>query len=259
MRWILVLLAAGCVCAQQFANSYPQRTPADAAVVAQGKQVYEVNCSFCHGSDARGGDGGPNLIRSQLVLADDKGETIAPVIREGRAAQGMPKFEMSMEQIADIAAFLHSFRVAGYDRSRNRPQTIVVGDSAAGKIFFEAKCSSCHSATGDLAGIALRFEDPRTLQQRWLMSNGGRSGTPIAPPSAVITMPSGEKIEGRLMRVDDFTVSIVDAQGSWRSFRRQGAVPKVEIRDPLQGHKDLLPVYTDKDIHNVTAYLVTLR
>ena len=254
-----MLLAAGCLDAQQYANSYPQRPPADAAAVARGKQVFEVNCSFCHGSDARGGDGGPNLIRSQSVLADEKGETIAPVIREGRAAQGMPKFELGMSQIADVAAFLHSFRVAGYDPARNRPQTIVVGDAAAGKAFFDAKCSSCHSATRDLAGIAQRYEDPRALQQRWLMASGGRSGTNAPSPTAVITLPSGEKIQGRLMRVDDFVVSVVDADGAWHSFRRQGAVPKVEIRDPMQGHKELLPIYTDKDIHNVTAYLVTLR
>ena len=242
-----------------FANAYPPRPAGDPAVVARGKQVYEVNCSFCHGSDARGGDGGPNLIRSQSVLADEKGETIEPVIREGRAAQGMPKFELTSAQVSEIATFLHSFRVAGYDTARNRPPTIVVGKAAAGKTFFEAKCASCHSATGDLKGVASRYPDPRTLQQRWLMSNGGRSGGEIAPASAVITLTSGQKVEGRLVRIDDFVVTVRDADGNWRSFRRQGTSPKVEVRDPLQGHKDLLRVYSDSDIHNVTAYLVTLQ
>lgn len=241
-----------------FANSYPQRPPEDPAVVKRGQQIFDVNCAFCHGSDARGGDGGPNLIRSQMVLADNKGETIGPTIREGRAAQGMPKFELTSTQVTDIAAFLHSFRVAGYDASRNRPATIVVGNAAAGKTYFTAKCASCHSVTGDLAKIATRFPDARALQQRWLMPTA-RPGTVGLQATATITLASGQKVEGRINRIDDFVVSITDADGNYRSFRRQGDVPKVEVKDLLKGHKDLLPTYTDSDIHNLTAYLVTQR
>ena len=61
------------------------------------------------------------------------------------------------------------------------------------------------------------------------------------------------------MRIDDFIVTLMDADGVTHTFRRDGDTPKVEVRDPLQGHKDLLKVYTDKDIHDVTAYLVTLK
>ena len=243
----------------QFANAYPDRPVTDPAAVARGKALFEVNCAFCHGSDLRGGDGGPNLLRSQLVLNDDKGEAIGPVLRDGRPAQGMQKFEFSSGQVADIAAFIHSFRVQGYDGSRNRPPSIVTGDAGAGEAYFKAKCGACHSPVGDLAGIASRFPDARTLQQRWLISNGGRAGSPIAPASVTVTQPNGEVVQGRLLRIDDFTVTLIDASGDRRSFRRDGDVPKIEIRDPLQGHTDLLRVYTDKDIHDVTAYLVTLQ
>src|SRR5207244_1188247 len=118
-----------------------------------------------------------NLIRSVLVLNDKEGESIGPVLRDGLPAQGMSKFDFSATQIADIAAYLHSFRVLGYDLSRNRPATIVVGDARAGATFFGANCASCHSATGDLKDIGARIADARTLQQRWLMPNaGGRGG-----------------------------------------------------------------------------------
>jgi hypothetical protein len=126
----------------------------------------------------------------------------------------MPKFPLSSDQIADLATFLHSFAVAGYDTSRQRPATIVVGNAAAGEAAFKTKCASCHSTTGDLQGVATRMADPRTLQQSWLMpgSTVGRGGGPMParsrPPTAIVTLPSGQKFEGELERVDDFFVAI---------------------------------------------------
>lgn len=249
-----------------FANAFPQHPPGDPAMVERGKALYGVNCQFCHGGDARGGEGGPNLLRAEIVLNDQKGELIGPVIQNGRVDQGMPKFPMTNEQVADIAAFIHSFRVAGYDASRMKPPTIVVGDAAAGETYFKAKCATCHSVTGDLKGIGAKFaEDPRSLQQMFVMPGGGgrgRGATAAAnvPPTMVtVALASGEKVEGRLVRVDDFIVTLADADGTQRTFRREGERPKVEIHDPLQPHKDLLRVYSDKDIHNLTAYLVTVR
>jgi hypothetical protein len=176
----------------------------------------------------------------------------------------MPKFTLSDDQIKDVAAFVHSFRAAGYDESRNKPPSIIVGDSKAGEAFFNARCASCHSTTGDLRGLASRIPDERLLQQTWLMpgSGGGRGGPPpvtVPPVMATVTLPSGEKIEGRLDRLDDFTVSLTTADGTHRSFRTIGNTPRVDVRDPLQPHRDLLGVYTDGDIHNVTAFLVTLK
>jgi len=257
---MFLLLATAGVLAQR--RDYPNRPPADPASVERGKALYGVNCQFCHGADTRGGDSGPSLLRSGLVLDDQHGELIAPVVRAGRT--GMPKFTLTDDQITDLAAFVHTFRAAGYDESRVKPPSIVVGDAKAGETFFGAKCASCHSATGDLRGIADRIADPRLLQQTWLLpgSGGGRGGPPpvqVKPTTVTVTLASGEKIEGKLDRIDDFVVGLTTADGTHRSFSTNGDTPKVEIHDPLQPHKDLLRVYADTDIHNVTAYLVTLK
>ena len=243
-------------------GAYPQRKE-DEAAVARGRATFSTNCAFCHGADIRGGDGGPSLLRSQLVLDDQKGELIGPVIRSGRPDRGMPAFALTADQIADLAAFMHSFRVAGYDASRDRPPSIVVGDAATGEKYFADTCGSCHSATGDLQGVATRIADPRLLQQSWLMPGSvlGRGAPPPArprAPTATVTLSTGEKIQGQLERVDDFAVSIKTSDGSRRSFRLTNGV-QVSIADPLQPHRDLLRKYKDADIHNVTAYLSTLK
>jgi cytochrome c oxidase cbb3-type subunit 3 len=243
-------------------RDYPNRPPADPAAVERGKALYGVNCQFCHGADTRGGDSGPSLLRSGIVLDDQHGELMAPVVRAGRP--GMPKFTLTDDQIADVAAFVHTFRAAGYDESRLKPPSIVVGDAKAGETFFNAKCSACHSPTGDLRGIATKIAEPRLLQQTWLLpgSGAGRGAAPpvqVKPTTVTVTLPTGEKVEGRLERVDDFMVALTQADGTRRSFRTNGDTPKVEIHDPLQPHKDLLRTYSDADIHNVTAYLVTLK
>jgi len=226
--------------------------------------MYGVHCNFCHGSDARGGEGGPNLIRSELVLNDKSGELMAPVVQNGRGE--MPRLNLTAEQVSDIAAFVHSFRVGGYDASRMVPPSILVGDATAGEAVFKTKCAACHSVSGDLKGIASKIADPKTLQNTFLMPGGGGRGgrggpSPVnVPPTTVtVTLASGQKAEGRLVRIDDFMVTLTDAEDVQRTFRRDGDTPKVEIHDPLKPHKDLLPTYTDQDIHNLTAYLVTVK
>lgn len=232
-------------------GAYPQRLPAPDDVLERGRMQYSMQCGLCHGEDARGGDGGPNLIRSQIVLNDYDGDLISGALN-GLPGEPMHRFDFKREEVADIAAFIHSFRVNGYDISRQRPATIVVGDAAAGKAYFEQKCAACHSAQGDLKGIAARIASPIDLQQRWLMP-GGRGGL----PATVTVTPPG--VTGTLVRIDDFLVSLTLADGTPRTFRRNGNNPRVEIHDPLTPHKELLKVYADADIHNVTAYLVTLK
>jgi mono/diheme cytochrome c family protein len=243
---------------------YPDRPPADPAVLERGKALYSVNCQFCHGADTRGGDSGPSLLRSQLVQDDQNGEGIGPVVQSGRPPR-MPKFDFNAGQIADIAAFLHSFTINSRDPARNRPPNIVVGDPAAGQTYFNAKCASCHSTAGDLKGLAARFQDPRELQQWWLLPGGGRggrgadlpAGSHLQPTTATITVRPGQKYEGVLVRIDEFAVSILEADGTTRTFRRDTSeTPLVDVHDPLQPHKALLRVYSDKDIHDLTAYLV---
>ena len=97
------------------------------------------------------------------------------------------------------------------------------------------------------------------------MPGGGRggrgAGAPgnLKPVTVTVTMPSGKKLEGRLRRIDDFIVTLTDADGTQHTVRRDGDTPKVEIHDPQEPHKQLLTKYTDKDIHNLTSYLVTLK
>ena len=241
--------------------AYPPRQT-DPAAVARGQEIYNVDCAFCHGRDTRGGDGGPSLLRSQLVQRDQKGELIGTVVLEGRGV--MPAFKFTPAQLSDIAEFLHSFELNSRDPARMKAPTIVTGNPAAGEKYFAARCSSCHSATGDLKGFAAKFSEPRALQQAWLMPGvAGRVGGPgvatsSVPITAVVTV-NGQKFEGRLLRMDEFFVSIAMPDGTSRTFRREVDGPPIELRDPLAQHKALLKVYADKDIHDLTAYLVTLK
>ena len=266
--WTVTIATAALVAGQGSAQAQTRARANEAGVVSdpaqveRGKALYGVRCTFCHGADARGGEGGPNLVRSGLVLNDTKGELIAPVLQNGRPEMGMPKFDLTPAQVADIAAFLHTFRAAGRDPARNAPPNVLVGDAKAGQSYFNAKCGSCHSVTGDLKGLGSKIADPKTLQQTWLMPGGGRGGstlTNVPPKTVTVTVSATQKFEGRLDRIDDFTVTLVDDEGISRTFVRNGSTPAVEVHDPLRPHKDLLPVYTDKDIHDVTAYLVTIK
>ena len=255
-----------------------QRAAGDPAVIARGKTIYEINCRACHGPDLRGGDiGGPNLLRSQLVLNDQHGELILPVVRNGRMNPGMPVMppqpQLSEDDVKAVAEYIHA--VAATMRGQGSPPpgaevelNIVVGNAEAGRAYFQSKCSTCHSATGDLQGIASKITSPLMLQNLWITGGGGgrggrggRGGAAGDRPqvTVVVTPKSGAAVEGRLDRIDDFLVVLTTKDGVQRSVRRDGPEPKVEIRDPFAGHKKLLTEYTDKDIHDVTAYLVTLK
>jgi len=258
------------------AGAFPaqQRPPGDPAAIGRGQQLYGVACRACHGPDLRGGDmGGPNLLRSQLVLNDQDGELILPVVQKGLSNPGMPvmpPLNIPADDVKAIAAYIHS--VAATARGQGAPPAgppvelnILVGNAAAGKAYYASKCSACHSVTGDLAGIASRVTSPVDLQNLWVAGGrGGRGGDSSGGSNrrevrVSVAQPSGGTVEGRLVRIDDFLVVVGLPDGSTRSFRRDGDVPEVKINDPLEGHKKLLLAYTDKDIHDVTAYLVTLK
>ena len=272
-KCVLALLAAGAVClyAQE-----PAATPAnpaaavagskeDPAAVTRGGKAFATYCAGCHGATARGGPGAPDLVRSLLVLDDEKGILIAPVIRDGRPDKGMPKLNLTEPQIADIVAWLHVQTYAAGHRTTYEFKDVLSGDPAKGKAYFNGAggCSSCHSATGDLAGVAGKH-DPISLQSQWLLPRsprrrGGAKDSASTALTATVTLPSGETVSGKIEHIDDFTVSLRDSHNQYHSFTRNGDTPKVEVRDPIQAHTDLLRKYTDADIHNVTAYLATLK
>jgi cytochrome c oxidase cbb3-type subunit 3 len=225
--------------------------------------------------------GGVNLLRSQLVLNDNNGELILPVVQNGRQNPGMPvmpPFPLPPDDVKAIAEYIHSVLATARPQGAPPPGAevslnILVGDAKAGAAYFASKCAACHSATGDLQGIATRVPEPIQLQNLWVAGfggggRGGRRAPPVAASlespgprqvTATVTTPDGQRVEGRLDRIDDFIVTLTPADGIQRTFRRNGDTPKVEINDPLDGHKKLLVQYTDKDIHDVTAYLVTLK
>jgi cytochrome c oxidase cbb3-type subunit 3 len=251
-----------------------QRPPGDPAVIARGQALFGINCKACHGGDLRGGDlGGPNLLRSQLVLGDQNGEAIIPVVQKGRPpAQGggppMPAFPLPLADIQAIAEYIHSVvgqkaNQGGPPPEPEQPLNILVGDPQRGQQYFAAHCRSCHAADGDLRDIASRVSTPANLQDSWVAGRRPGPAVPGAGPQTEVkvTLHDGSTVQGTLKRIDDFNVSLTTAQGQYRSFTRQGAqgARAVELHDPLQWHRQMLTHYTDQEMHDVTAYLATLK
>lgn len=242
-----------------------QQQPApqfDTAAVERGRAAFGAACGFCHGGGARGGEGGPDLLRSALVLDDENGKQLGEFVKGGRPDKGMPAFPaLPAPQAADIATFLHQ-QIASITR-RSVQINIVTGDARAGEAFFNGtgKCGSCHSITGDLKGVGSKY-DPLMLQEKAVMPRmqGGFGAPPSGVrPSVTVTLPSGEVPTGTLLHISEFDVSLRDGKGVTHTYARDGEAPKVEVKDPLQGHIDMLGQLTDKNMHDLTAYLVTLK
>ena len=248
-----------------------QRQLADQATRDRGKLLYEINCRSCHGADLRGGEtGGPNLLRSQLALTDLHGELIIPVVQQGRQTPGMPAMPAQPLPDADIVAvaeYIHA--VQATSRGQGAPPAgppiqlnIVVGDPKAGEAYVNKTCTPCHTLQS-LQGVATRIPDPMQLQNTWVAGGRGPGGRGEgrgggSPVTAAVTLPDG-RFEGPLVRYDDFIVILMMPDGTQRSFARNGNLIGLEIKDPREGHRKLLPTYTDKDMHDVTAFLVTLK
>jgi mono/diheme cytochrome c family protein len=242
----------------------------DAAAADRGRKVWAGECIDCHGTQARGGDKGPNLVRSVLVLRDRYGSQLGPFLKKGHTLQsGTPSANLTEAQVQDLAHFL---RQKVNDGLRGSPlfqvQNILTGDVKAGQAFFngEGKCTTCHSSTGNLAGIGGRLE-PVDIQQRFLFPATGRGGRgrgagPAAPnPTAVrvtVTPEAGTAVSGVLVQMDDFYVTLRNEDGTSQTFRRTAGT-KVEKTDPLAFHVTLLEKLTDKNMHDVVAYLETLK
>jgi mono/diheme cytochrome c family protein len=238
----------------------------DFAAAERGKTVWVAECVTCHGPLARGTDTGPNLLRSLVFLRDRYGSEIGPYLKKGHALQsGKPPSSLTDAQITDLAHFL---RKQLNDTLRGAPtftvQKFKSGDAKAGEAFFNGagKCNGCHSVQKDLAGIASRYEETVDLQQRMLFPGGGRGRRGGPPPASAIrvtvTPQGGAAVSGVLVYMDDFVVSLQEPNGSYRSFRRTPAL-KVDKTDPLDAHHALLDSITDTNIHDLVAYLETLR
>jgi cytochrome c oxidase cbb3-type subunit 3 len=248
-----------------------QRPQAPPEVLARGKTMYSSLCSACHGADGRGGQlGGVNLLRSALVLGDRDGELVLPLVKNGRQGTAMAAIPMADADIMAVTAFIHSLQAAGDEQGAPPPGppvelNILVGDAKAGAAYFATTCASCHSPSGDLAGIASRVPDAKALQNLWVSGGratehgpGRRVRRPGQVPTVTVTLPTGA-VQGHLVRLDDFLVSVALEDGTTRTIRRDGDSPRVEVNDPLARHNELLATYTNKTMHDVTAYLATFK
>jgi cytochrome c oxidase cbb3-type subunit 3 len=227
-------------------KSYP------VALVQSGDALFQQNCSFCHGRNAGGGAGGTDLRGSKLVTEDVEGDKIGAVVRSGRAEKGMPHFDFSDQQIASLMAFIHTQQnnALTWGRRSVEVSDLQTGNVEAGRQYFNGVggCANCHSPTGDLAGIASRYEG-LALEQQMLYPKDAKS-------KVTVTLASGQSIKGALAYLDEFTVGMIDRTGAYRSWRTSGV--KYIVDAPVSAHVELLGKYTDDDVHNLIAYLQTL-
>ena len=241
-------------------------------VIVRGKSVYEANCASCHSPDLRGTDKGANLLRSGIALADQRGEQIG-----GSISRHSPAITLAGTDTIAVAEYIHSVHatMSGQGSPPGRNPTgidlkVLVGDAKAGETYFAAACSKCHSVTGDLKGIGAKFTDPRALQNAWVSGStaafggfgGGRGGGGGAGNPATVTMADGTKLEGTLVRKDDWLVILMLKDGTRKSIARNNGVPKVDVKDPKDPHKVMVLELDDpenKKMHDVTAYLWTVK
>lgn len=252
--------------------------PDDAHVVdpeaaEKGRSVYVAECVTCHGNKARGGPDslppaqrGSDLVRSLVVLKDRYGATVGEFLRKGHPTQsGRHSSSIKGEEAINLAHFLHqkltdTLRSGPY----NKPINVLTGNAAAGREYFNGAggCTKCHSTMGDLAGVGAKY-DPVTLQQKFLFpksfaaGRGGRSVKPPKPTTIDVTV-NGRTVSGLLLHLDDFNVSLRDEAGEYRSWARTAQM-KITVHDPYAGHVALLDRYTDKNMHDIVAFLETLK
>jgi mono/diheme cytochrome c family protein len=224
---------------------------------ARGAKLYGPACGFCHGPAARGGEG-PDLVRSTVVLHDDKGEIIGPLVHEGRKGTAMPAFPaFTDDQLKDIAEYLHMQVELAVNRSTYKPLNVVTGDAKAGQAFFDGdgKCTTCHSVTGDLAHVGSKYE-PADLQAAILYP--AARGNAANGTKVTVTLPDGKTLTGKVKHLDDFYVSLYDDAGNYQSINLDKGV-KVELEDKLIAHRRMLDQMNDKRMHDLAAYLVTMK
>lgn len=243
------------------ATKTPQSYPPEQ--IQAGETRFVGQCGFCHGRDAGGGESGPDLIRSTLVAEDVRGDKIGPVIRQGRPEKGMPGSNLSDTDIAAIVAFIHDAKAkaesAGGGRRSVAVEDLQTGNAEAGKQYFNGAggCAACHSLAGDFAKVGARYQGLALLQRLLYPGSGRAAGPPPARPTGTVTTRDGQVVTGTVAHHDEFTITILDANGWTRSWPVKQV--RIAIDNPLQAHVDQLGKYTDKDMHDVFAYLQTLR
>ena len=232
-----------------------QTYPADQ--IQAGQRIFTAQCGFCHGRDAMGGESGPDLTRATVVAEDVRGDKLGPLLRAGRVDKGMPAFALSAPDLTAVVAFVHDQKTKAESLTGGRRSVdladLQTGDPESGRRYFAGACATCHSPTGDLAGVARKLQG-LALLQRMLYPAPGREGSKA---TVTVTLSSGQIVTGRFAYRDEFTIGLTDANGWYRAWPARQV--KFVVNDPLQAHVDQLGKYTDGDMHDVLAYLQTLR
>jgi cytochrome c oxidase cbb3-type subunit 3 len=230
----------------------------DKAAAERGTPLFQQNCAFCHGPQARGATGS-SLITSDEVLGDDHGERLVAFLKKGRPEKGMPAFAtMSDDQLTDIAEFLHLQVEEVANRGTYHVLNILVGNAAMGQAYVTEHCTPCHTAQ-TFAHIGSRFRSPEQLQKGWIWP--ARANDSEDNPEAVVATVktrNGSTLSGRVSQISDFRITLVDRAGETHEIEREPGV-KVEIKDPLAAHQQMIMTLTNDDMHNVTAYLETQK
>jgi cytochrome c oxidase cbb3-type subunit 3 len=249
--------------AQSPASQPPPKTLTPQVYTAEqiraGETKFISQCGFCHGRDAAGGEGGSDLTRSKLVAEDNRGDKIGPVVRAGHSDEGMPAFTVSDADLSAMVAFIHDRKTKsealGGGRRSVEAEDLATGDADAGRSYFNGAggCAGCHSATGDLKGVASRYRGLVLLQR--MLYPSGRAAP--ARPKVTVSLGSGQIVAGPLASEDEFTIVLLDPAGARQTYKKSDV--KFKIDDPMSAHFDLLGKYTDDDMHNVFAYLDTMK
>jgi cytochrome c oxidase cbb3-type subunit 3 len=264
MVWAGAVLAASAP-----APGSPQQAAAPAAAATSGQTIFAAQCAFCHGRDATGGASGPDLTDSALVAKDVNGDLIAPVVHGGRPEKGMPPFALSDADLKSVVAYIHDQKKK-IDENPGRRRKVSVedistGNAEAGKRYFDGAggCTTCHSASKDLVGIASKYRG-LALMQRMLYPTPQNAVPPPegekpkpSPVKVTVTLASGQTVSGTLVHQDEFLIALTDGSGFYHSWPAGGV--KIAVDDPLKAHAEQLAKYTDEDIHNLVAYLQTLK
>lgn len=253
----LCITVAPRVAAQESASG-----AASGSAVAHGKDLFEENCSTCHGVDASGEDG-PDLHGVPNSLGD---AAVERIIHTGIRGSAMPAFfSLSAQDAADIVAFLRTFQpnISGP----------VVGDPVAGKAIYQSSgCASCHMIDGHGGSVGpelSRIGDmrgPASLKERLIDpgANLPQNGTGFFTSKWTEYLmfraveKDGHVIDGMRVGENSFVIVLKDASGKFHSLWK----PDLRSLQQLPG-KSLMPSFkgtlSPAQMNDLVAYLMTLK
>src|SRR2546421_2175254 len=179
---------------------------------AEGFQLYQRDCAWCHGSSGQGTSYGPNLLEGTAgpALTDFMLSTGRMPINDPGEKDSLHRNPIyTPEEIGAIVAFVESFGAPGPPIPTVDPGR---GDLSAGRDLYQANCAACHSTTG--IGGALATGKPGIVNGFVLSSQKGLvappllKATPTQVAEAMRTGPPGMPVFGPSDFPDDQVDSI---------------------------------------------------